>query len=58
MLDRSQTIDTLLAPPGATPTRDVTPRRLITGLITERGVTPASNDGLRALFPEHAGALP
>jgi methylthioribose-1-phosphate isomerase len=33
---------------------DVTPRRLVTGLITERGVAPASRDGLRALFPEHA----
>jgi methylthioribose-1-phosphate isomerase len=33
---------------------DVTPRRLVTGLITERGVTPATRDGLRALFPEHA----
>jgi len=33
---------------------DVTPRRLMTGLITERGVTPATRDGLRALFPEHA----
>lgn len=33
---------------------DVTPRRLVTGLITERGVTPATRDGLHALFPEHA----
>ena len=33
---------------------DVTPRRLVTGLITERGVTPATRDGLGALFPEHA----
>jgi methylthioribose-1-phosphate isomerase len=32
---------------------DVTPHRLVTGLITERGVTPATRDGLRALFPEH-----
>ena len=31
---------------------DVTPRRLVTGLITERGIAPASRDGLRALFPE------
>ncbi len=38
---------------------DVTPARLVTGLITERGVAPASRDGLIALFPErrmaHAG---
>jgi len=33
---------------------DVTPRRLITGLITERGVCDASEDGLKALFPEMA----
>jgi methylthioribose-1-phosphate isomerase len=33
---------------------DVTPRRLVTGLITERGITPATRDGLAALFPEHA----
>ncbi|MGH6944687.1 MAG: S-methyl-5-thioribose-1-phosphate isomerase, partial [Geminicoccaceae bacterium] len=33
---------------------DVTPARLVTGLITERGVAPASREGLRALFPERA----
>ena len=31
---------------------DVTPARLVTGLITERGVCPATEAGLRALFPE------
>ena len=31
---------------------DVTPARLVTGLITERGVAPASRDGLLQLFPE------
>jgi len=31
---------------------DVTPARLITGLITERGVCEASQDGLRSLYPE------
>ncbi|CCG42603.1 S-methyl-5-thioribose-1-phosphate isomerase [Magnetospirillum molischianum] len=31
---------------------DVTPARLITGLITERGVCPASPEELKALFPE------
>jgi methylthioribose-1-phosphate isomerase len=31
---------------------DVTPARLVTGLITERGVAPASRAGLSALFPE------
>lgn len=32
---------------------DVTPARLVTGLITERGVCPASRAGLTALYPEH-----
>jgi methylthioribose-1-phosphate isomerase len=32
---------------------DVTPRRLITALITERGVCEASEKSIRALFPEH-----
>jgi methylthioribose-1-phosphate isomerase len=31
---------------------DVTPARLVTGLITERGVCPASEPGLLSLFPE------
>ncbi len=31
---------------------DVTPARLVTGLITERGVCPASREGLLGLFPE------
>ena len=33
---------------------DVTPARLVTGLITERGVCAASRDGLRKLFPASA----
>lgn len=33
---------------------DVTPARLVTGLITERGICSASEDGLTGLFPEHA----
>ena len=31
---------------------DVTPRRLITGLITERGICEASEESILALFPE------
>ena len=31
---------------------DVTPARLITGLITERGMAPASAEGLARLFPD------
>ncbi|MDA0675729.1 MAG: S-methyl-5-thioribose-1-phosphate isomerase [Proteobacteria bacterium] len=33
---------------------DVTPARLVTGLITERGVCRATAEGLRSMFPEHA----
>ena len=39
--------------PAANPAFDVTPARLVNGLITERGVAEASEDGLLALFPEH-----
>ncbi len=35
---------------------DVTPSRLVTGLITERGVCSASKAGLAKLFPEKAGS--
>ena len=38
----------------ANPAFDVTPARLVTGLITERGVCDASEEGLAALFPERA----
>ena len=37
--------------PAANPAFDVTPARLVTGLITERGVCAASTEGLRKLFP-------
>jgi methylthioribose-1-phosphate isomerase len=33
---------------------DVTPARLITGLITESGICDASEEGLAGLFPQHA----
>ena len=36
----------------ANPAFDFTPPRLVTGLITERGVCPASRDGLLGLYPE------
>ena len=38
----------------ANPAFDVTPARLVTSIITERGVAPATTAGLAALFPEHA----
>jgi methylthioribose-1-phosphate isomerase len=40
------------ATPAANPAFDVTPARLVTGLITERGVCTASPEGLATLFPD------
>lgn len=42
--------------PGGNPAFDVTPNRLVTGLITERGICEASEEGLAGLFPEMAAA--
>jgi methylthioribose-1-phosphate isomerase len=47
-------VEVRLIPPGsaaANPAFDVTPARLVTGLITERGVCPATREGLRGLYP-------
>jgi len=44
--------------PAANPAFDVTPARLVTGLITERGVAEASERGLRSLFPEKSQLVP
>jgi methylthioribose-1-phosphate isomerase len=40
--------------PAANYAFDVTPGRLVSGLITERGVCAASEEGLAGLFPERA----
>lgn len=40
--------------PACNPAFDVTPAHLVTGLITERGVCPASEEGLLSLFTEKA----
>ena len=40
----------------ANPAFDVTPARLVTALITERGICPATQAGIAALFPERAAA--
>jgi methylthioribose-1-phosphate isomerase len=49
-------IETVIVTPEGSPAAnyafDVTPGRLVTGLITERGVCEASEDGLKGLFPE------
>jgi methylthioribose-1-phosphate isomerase len=42
--------------PAANNRFDVTSARLVTGLITERGICPASEEGILSLFPERAQA--
>jgi methylthioribose-1-phosphate isomerase len=50
-------IEPVLICPETTPAAnygfDVTPARLVTGLITERGICAASEDGILSLFPEY-----
>jgi methylthioribose-1-phosphate isomerase len=41
--------------PAGNPAFDVTPARLVTGFITERGVCPATREGLLSLYPERVG---
>jgi methylthioribose-1-phosphate isomerase len=36
----------------ANPAFDITPARLVTALVTERGIAPASREGLLSLYPE------
>ena len=53
-LDGAQ-VEVLVAPensPAANYGFDITPSRLITGLITERGICKASEESILALFPE------
>src|ERR1700749_3470683 len=52
--DGSVTVVEMAAPgsPAANPGFDVTPARLVTGLITERGTCAATPEGLRSLFPK------
>jgi len=48
-----------IGPPGTPAANygfDVTPARLVTALITERGVVAASREALKGAFPERAGA--
>ncbi|GEP10149.1 S-methyl-5-thioribose-1-phosphate isomerase [Methylobacterium gnaphalii] len=42
--------------PVANPAFDVTPARLVTGIITERGIAEPSTDGLLSLYPERKQA--
>jgi methylthioribose-1-phosphate isomerase len=38
--------------PAGNPAFDVTPARLVTGFVTERGVCPVTREGLLSLYPE------
>jgi methylthioribose-1-phosphate isomerase len=52
--ERGERVEVRLTPEGSGAANyafDVTPARLVTGLITERGVCPASREGLQGLFP-------
>jgi methylthioribose-1-phosphate isomerase len=52
-----QAMEVRVAPEGSPAANygfDVTPRRLVTGLITERGVCKADEKSILELFPEHA----
>jgi methylthioribose-1-phosphate isomerase len=58
--DSGQVLEVEVVNPGSTvlnPGFDVTPARLVTGLITERGVAAGSEAGLLALYPERAGGV-
>ena len=53
--DRDDPVSVRLVPPGSPVANyafDVTPARLVTGLITERGFCEASESGILELFPE------
>lgn len=60
-LAENEIISVLITPEKSTAANyafDVTPARLVTGLITERGICPASEDGILSLFPEHRATVP
>ena len=44
--------------PAYNPAFDVTPARLVTGLITERGICRANKDSILDLFPEKRNSIP
>mgnify|MGYP005834989485 CR=1 FL=1 len=57
LAEDGRVLDVCLTPAAsaaANPAFDVTPARLVSGLITERGICAATPEGLRALYPEHA----
>jgi methylthioribose-1-phosphate isomerase len=58
LLDSGEAGEVQITPAGVSARNfafDVTPARLVSGLITERGVCPASHEGLLSLYPERGG---
>jgi len=56
--DGGEIVTVTITPPGSAVANyafDVTPARLVSGLITERGVAPASREGLAGLFADRTG---
>jgi len=56
MSETNEPVTVCIAPPGTATANygfDVTPARLITGLITERGVVGANEEDILRLYPEH-----
>ncbi|MBF0469184.1 MAG: S-methyl-5-thioribose-1-phosphate isomerase [Desulfamplus sp.] len=60
-IDAQGNLISVLVPPqqsgAANHAFDVTPSRLVTGFITERGICEASEESILSLFPEHAGNI-
>ena len=57
--DDGSVVEVRIAPegtPAANHAFDVTPARLVTALVTERGVCPATAEGIAALFPDRGTA--
>ncbi|MBX3287403.1 MAG: S-methyl-5-thioribose-1-phosphate isomerase, partial [Actinobacteria bacterium] len=60
MADDGTVVEVRIAPegtPAANHAFDVTPARLVTALVTERGICPATAEGIAALFPDR-GEVP
>jgi methylthioribose-1-phosphate isomerase len=58
-MESGEIVEVRVLPPGsavANPAFDVTPARLVSALVTERGVCAASRDGLLSLYPERRTA--
>jgi methylthioribose-1-phosphate isomerase len=60
VLDDGQTVKVRIAPEGgqsANPAFDITPHRLVTGIITDRGISKADERSLLELYPEQQSSV-